>query len=236
MPKSGSTFLALAMSKLTGFPYITLARGTERNDQNLYLPYLIDSYSTSTITNSHVRATSPNIELIQQFNVRPVVMVRNIFDIVVSIRDHFHGEGFAFPTIYCNEKFKEMDEESQFDFIIELGIPWYFNFYVSWYEVKNRNLIDTLWISYEEAIEDWNATLNKIAEFYGISKSEKEITRALNTTLKKKKKDIRFNKGVAGRGITALSDEQKEKIVNFARFYPWVDFSSIGLKQYSYVE
>ena len=54
MPKSGSTFLVNSLSELTGFPYVSLAKGYERNDQNLYLPYLIDSYNISTVTHQHV--------------------------------------------------------------------------------------------------------------------------------------------------------------------------------------
>ena len=101
MPKSGSTFLANALSELTGYRYVNLAYAYERSEQNLYLPKLIDSFSFGSVTHLHVRATESTIDLMKMFSIRPVILVRNIFDIVVSIRDHMFNEGFEFPTFFC---------------------------------------------------------------------------------------------------------------------------------------
>jgi hypothetical protein len=228
-PKSGSTFMAKAMSHLTGYRYYDLADAYERNDQNLYLPKLIDVYSQGSVTHQHLRATGPNLELLNMFSIRPVIMTRNIFDTVVSIRDHMFKEGYAFPTFYCNERFAELDEHSQFDQIIELGIPWYFNFYVSWFEATRNHQIDALWINYEDVVQDWDKALVKLADFYGIEKTPEEIATALQQTREMKRTKTRLNKGVVGRGESALTTAQKDRIRSMARFYSWVDFSAIGI-------
>lgn len=229
LPKTGSTFLAQALSHLTGYRYVGLAYAYERNDQNLYLPKLIDAYNFGSVTHQHVRATGPNIELMNMFSIKPVILVRNIFDIVVSIRDHMFNEGYAFPTFYCNERFLDLDEASQIDQIIELGLPWYFNFYVSWQEVSLSKTIPTLWMQYDNVIKDWGKALDTITQFYNINKTEEDIATALTHTAEMKKRRTRINIGVAGRGRNTLSSEQKERVVNMARFYPWVDFSMLGI-------
>ena len=231
MPKSGSTFMANAISELTGYRRVPLAYAYERNDQNLYLPKLIDSYSFGTVGHLHVRATDSNIQLMNMFSIRPVILVRNIFDIVVSIRDHLFQESFEFPSFYCNEKFGELSEKQQFDCIIEQGLPWYFNFYVSWYVATLSGNIETLWLTFEDTVSDWKEALNNVARFHGIKKTDQEIEKALEQTKKKKRKVIRLNKGKVGRGSTALTNGQKKKIVSLSRFYPWVDFSKIGITQ-----
>jgi hypothetical protein len=230
MPKSGSTFMAKALSELTGYPYVNLAYAYERNEQTLYLPRLIDSYSFGSVTHLHVRATKSTIDLMKMFSIRPVVLVRNIFDIVVSIHDHMFQEGYEFPTFYCNEEFKALDEKSRFDFVIEHGIPWFFNFFVSWYEAFSKGRIDCLWLSYENVTSDWHKAIRTIADFYNIERTDEEIAQALERTLMKKRQQIRLNKGVVGRGSKSLTSEQKQKIVDLARFYPWVDFSMIGIQ------
>ena len=149
----------------------------------------------------------------------------------MSIRDHMFKEGFAFPTFYCNERFAELDEATQIDQIIELGIPWYFNFYVSWYEATSSNRIEALWMQYENVIESWVEALTMISQFYTLNKTKQEIEDALQRTMNMKKDRTRLNKGVAGRGDAALSDEQKEKIIEMSRFYPWVDFSLLGIEK-----
>lgn len=229
LPKSGSTFMAKAMMQLTGYRYHDLAYAYERNDQNLYLPKLIDAYSQGSVTHQHLRATGPNVELLKMFSIRPVIMTRNIFDIVVSIYDHIFLEGHAFPTFYCNERFDDLDEGRQLDQIIELGIPWYFNFYVSWFEVAEKNDVDTLWVRYEDVIQDWGRALAKLANFYGIEKTPEEIATALQQTQEMKRTETRLNVGISGRGNTKLTTAQKERIISMVRFYPWVNFSSIGI-------
>lgn len=231
LPKTGSTFMAKALSHLTGYRYVDLAYAYERNDQNLYLPKLVDAYSFGSVTHQHVRATGPNIKLMNMFSIKPVILVRNIFDIVVSIRDHMFNEGYAFPTFYCNEKFGDLDDTTQIDQIIEMGIPWYFNFYVSWYEATSSNRIEALWMQYENVIESWGEALTMISQFYTLNKTKQEIDDALQRTINMKKDRTRLNKGIAGRGDAALSDVQKEKIIKMSRFYPWVDFSLLGIEK-----
>ena len=106
MPKSGSTFMAHTLSELTGYRYVNLAYAYERNEQTLYLPKLIDSYSFGSVTHLHVRATESTIDLMKMFSIRPVILVRNIFDIVVSVRDHMFQEGFEIHTFYIDSEVK----------------------------------------------------------------------------------------------------------------------------------
>ena len=130
---------------------------------------------------------------------------------------------------FCDENFKKLDEKSQLDFIIEQGIPWYFNFYVSWHKAISEKRIEGLWLTYEEAVSDWHKALRKVADFYNINKTDEEIDDALQQTSIKSKKKIRLNKGIVGRGLTFLTEEQRDRIVRMARFYPWINFSNIGI-------
>jgi len=229
MPKSGSTFLANALSQLTGYRYAHLTYAYERSEQNLYLPKLIDSSGFGSVTHIHLRATEATLDLLKMFSVKPVILVRNIFDIVVSIRDHMFNEGYEFPTFYCDDGFKTMDVENQYDFIIEQGLPWYFNFYVSWIKAIENHRVEALWLVYDEMISDWDKTLKQVADFYHIPRTDGEIADALQQTIAINKKKTRLNKGISGRSRSALTEDQRRKIARMARFYPDVDFSPIGI-------
>jgi hypothetical protein len=228
MPRTASTFMTAVLSELTGYTNTSLEHG-----RHLYLPKLIDTYNYGTVTQLHLKANRQNLSLIKAFSIRPVILTRNIFDIVVSIRDFLYQESFSrFITFFCNEKYSELDEKTQYDFIIELGLPWYFHFFVSWYEACASKGIEALWLAYEDSVADWNTALRKITSFYRIDKSDKEIEDALQRTLENGRRKIlltRLNKGVSGRGRAALTLEQQEKIIGYARFYPWVDFTKIGI-------
>lgn len=232
MPKSGSTFLGVVLSELTGYRRIPLYYACGRTEQDLYLPALIDSYAFHTVTHQHTRATGSNLSLMHLFSIRPVVLVRNIFDTVVSIRDHLSNEGFGFHAFFCDERFNELDEKTQYDCIIELAIPWYFNFYVSWFNASSSGQADVSWLTYEEVMADKVEAIRAVARFCGFESATSDIKKAL-ARAQNGGLDIRFNKGVSGRGFSALTEGQREKIVNMARYYPYVDFSSMGIPQNS---
>ena len=59
------------------------------------------------------RASEANIQLMQAFRIRPVVLVRNIFDAMVSQLD-FHRNG-AYLNSYFRGDFLTLDETTQID-------------------------------------------------------------------------------------------------------------------------
>jgi hypothetical protein len=229
MPKSGSTFLARSLCQITGFEHTRLTYKFERNEQELYLPKLVDNYSRPIVTQQHTRATGPNIELFRRFEIRPVIVVRNIFDVVPSIRDYLLKEGVeGFPSLYATEHFTTLPEEEQHDFLITFAIPWYFNFYASWFDAANDGRVETLWLTYEELVKDWAAGIRAALDFYGLEHTDAEVGSTVEA-MQQRRQLTRMNKGIVGRGQTGLTQAQKDRITGMKRFYPWVDFSPIGL-------
>ncbi len=230
MPKSASSFLLNALAAATGHQVTDLTTGNERQEQDLYYPKLVDSYGSRTITRHHTRATRPNLKLMRKFRIRPVILVRNLLDVIPSTLDHLFNEGFEhFPFLYCNERFPELDRTSQIDCIIEMGLPWFYSFYVSWYDACAKGEIEAVWLTYEEMVGDWPAALRKVLEFYGLERDDTRIEEALAYTRRLDYEKIRVNEGRVGRGESLLSARQSQRIVDMARFYPWVDFSRVGI-------
>ncbi len=226
MQKSGSTFLRNLLLELTGYKNFPLVYGYLQNEQELYLSSVINSVKINTVTQQHLRATEPNLQIIQLFDINPIVLVRNIFDIVVSIYDHFHRESVIMPMAYLNDQVFELQDNKIFDLIVDLIIPWYFNFYVSWYVAWSEKKCNMLWVTYEELIRNKTEVLGNIAKFYELDKTNEEIKICIEKTMKT---NIRMNKGIVGRGNEFLNGEQKQKIIRLASYYPWVDFSRIGI-------
>jgi hypothetical protein len=230
MPRTASTFLSEALCELTGFKRAELADAYVENEQELDLPRLLDAYGYGTVTQQHVLANARTVELMQRYSIRPIVLVRNVFDVVISIRDFLHTEGCGkWPTFFCvDERFRELDEATQLEQIVELGLPWYFDFFVSWAEATRGKALETLWVTYEDAVGDWHGTLARIAAFYGIERDADAIELALERT-RARASALRLNKGITGRGETLLHASARERVERYARFYSDIDFSPIGL-------
>lgn len=224
MPKSGSTFLAAALAAATGFEFETLSYGYEQNEQDLYLPALVRICRRNTVTQQHMRASDPNVRLIDSFGLTPIVLVRSLPDVVVSLFDHLHRTALKASMAYVNEQFFELDRTAQIDLIVELFMPWYVSFYVSWWDAEARGKCPVIWVRYEDVIADNAATMERILAAAGVARDRDAIQRGIAHA---KSGDVKLNKGVTGRGREFLSDAQRAHIAGLARHYPWVDFSRI---------
>jgi tetratricopeptide (TPR) repeat protein len=226
VPKSASTFLKNLLGSVTGFRDLFTVYAAGQSEHEVYLPTLRESAHLDTVTQQHCRASDANIHLMQAFGIRPVVLVRNIFDSVMSLLD-FYNRG-AFQTSYFRADWQVQDEETKIDLLIENVIPWYFQFVASWDLAEKQQRLEILWLTYEELIADKPSGVLKVLEFYGLGASRRGVEERIRE-IESEKRTNRFNKGIAGRGKSGLNDRQKEQIRRVTRFYPSTDFSRIGL-------
>ncbi len=225
-PKSGSTFLKNLLLNLSGYADAFMVASPGQFEQELYLPTLQETAHLDTVTQQHARASDANIHLMQAFGIKPVVLVRNIFDAVVSLLD-FYDKG-AFKNSFYREDWPSLDAETKIDLVIDNLVPWYFQFFASWALAEKQGRIDVQWLTYEELIADKTTSVLKVLEFYGLGAALRGVEQRIRE-IESEGRRIRFNKGVAGRGKSGLSDTQKERIRSLARYYPATDFSRIGL-------
>ena len=129
-PKSGSTWLTLLLKRLLDWPLVPLVNGYDRREQEVdALPLLRYPDINILSPHQHCRASQPTVDFIKAFRVTPIVMTRNVFDSVVSLRDHLVRESRAMPMAYVDDEFLKWDAERQYDFVIEMFLPWLLSFY-----------------------------------------------------------------------------------------------------------
>lgn len=226
MPKSASTFLITCLSNLLELPHVPLSFHFERSEQDLYLPSLLYFASVDTLSQHHLRATDANMRLINLFSIKTILLVRNIFDAVVSLRDHFMVEGPIFMGCHVDESFPAMDKQAQYDMLVDLATPWFIHFYVSWYRAVRNRRVNVFWLTYEDLITDPVVRIGEICSFVGISKATMEIDKEIAKSLRQK---VRLNVGKSGRGVSELGQARINQVMRMSSYYPDVDFSRIGI-------
>ena len=226
VPKSASTFLKNLLANVTGYRDLFAVYAAGQSEHEIYLPTLREFAHLDTVTQQHCRASDANVHLMQAFGIRPVVLVRNIFDSVMSLLD-FYNKG-AFQTSYFRADWPALDEEAKIDLLIENVIPWYFQFVASWDLAEKQQRLELHWLSYEDLVADKASSILKVLEFYGLGASRRGVEQRIGE-IESEERKIRFNKGVTGRGKSGLSDRQKEQIRHLTRFYPSTDFGRMGL-------
>ncbi len=226
VPKSASTFLKNLLVNVTGYRDLFTVYAAGQSEHEIYMPTLRESAELNTVTQQHCRASDANVHLMQAFGIRPVVLVRNIFDSVMSLFD-FYNQG-AFQTSYSRADWPALDQETKIDLLIENVIPWYFQFVASWDLAEKQKRVEVHWLSYEDLVADKPSSVLKVLEFYGLGASRRGVEQRLKE-IESEGRKIRFNKGVTGRGRSGLKDRQKEQIRRLTRYYPSTDFGRIGL-------
>mgnify|MGYP006416936439 FL=1 len=225
LPKSGSTFLVKVLEQVTGYQTFFLGYH-QLNEQDLYLPNLIDAWSMDVISHQHTRPSAPNLALMEQFAIRPVILTRNAYDATVSQTDHLERESTQTPLLNVPDDFMDRSRAERLDMVIDLAMPWYIRFVGDWRHADAKGDVERLWLRYEDLITDGVDVVGKILDFHGLARDDGVIERAL---VQARGQGSRLNKGVAGRGDAELSDEQKNRINALTRHYPGLDFSCIDL-------
>lgn len=226
VPKSASSFLKNVLVGVTGYRDVLLAASPGQFEQEIYLPTLKHAARVDSVTQQHSRASEMNIQLMQAFGIRPVVLVRNIFDSVISLLD-FYDNG-AYFTSFFRADYTSLDRETRVDLLIDNLVPWYFQFVSSWSEAAKQKRFDVHWLTFEGLVSDKKGSIGDILKYYGLGAPNRAIEEAIKIAESEKRR-TRFNRGVAGRGASGLTDRQKERIRRFADYYPSTDFSCIGL-------
>lgn len=226
-PKSGSSYISRTLAAILGTEFIFIAGSKKNkpdreifltNEQILSFEKLEPLSRKSFVSQAHCIATDRNIGLIKYFDITTIVLVRNIFDTCISLRDHILKDANKKQIVaIISSEFPSWPEEKQLDLIVDLFVPWYIKFYVSWY-----NCSQTM-VTYESMVSNQVEFFRSLLKQCGHEFSKAEIESKLNLDLQPKG---RFNKGVVGRG-EKLSSDQKNRILTFLTYYPEVDFDLI---------
>lgn len=223
MPKSGSTLFQKIMIEATGFfPHKLCANF--RQEQNILEAKLLDGLGFSSVSCHHTRAFASNVDLLSGFDIRPIVLTRNVFDAIVSFRDHVVADFQETAIFNRPPHFADLDPEGQYDTIIDLVGPWYLGFVSEWQSAA----IEKIFVDYDDLIESPISVTATCLQFLDLTVSPPRLEAAVVDALAAG--ETRLNVGRKGRGDSALSEDQKTRIRRLASTaFPGTDFSRVGL-------
>lgn len=226
-PKSGSSYVSRNLAALIGYEFCFISGSIKNkpdktilltNEQILTYSKLLRCSRKNIVSQAHCLATDRNMGLIKYFDIKTIILVRNIFDVCVSLRDHILNDQNQKQIIaVVDNSYASLSSDRQLDFIVDFFVPWYLKFYVSWYRQS------PFFVSYEDMLSDEKDFFCSLLDYCGKHQDIKFIGQKLDVNLQPKG---RFNKGLAGRG-SELTKSQKDRILNLLEYYPDVNFDRI---------
>lgn len=223
MPKTASTFITSCIHQAFSLEWVNLSVpahkpseiGAHLKEQEPDEIALIRAgmMMKGYVAQHHMRLSPYVARLLQRYNVKPIVLFRNILDVIVSADDmimeyrlkmsekasHFFSDGL--PQTY-----HKLSRDERLLMFAQHRASWLVRFYVSWKKHEAYGLIRPLWISYEDDfLTDKKMMVAKIIAYLG--QQEKVVPTQVLRIFEDKSdsKDKRINLGIAGRGADAPS-------------------------------
>jgi len=229
-PKSGSTYLARLIANAGGYAKRHLSDSFKGGEHEPSAARLLLNHPDDYVTQLHVRCSLGTAMMIEKFSLLPVVLYRDIFDTVVSMKDDLKNDlneypDFAspFPIAYIPNDVRLMADDDVLSFVIDILVPWYLGFFASWSRYPGRKIF----LCYREVTEDTPGVLRRISAYYQLAWSEGDIRKAIDEAAQQ---ETRRNVAVAGRG-RQLADHHRQRIVQLSRHFRGIDFLPIGISQ-----
>lgn len=211
------------VSEIGGFQKVSLVPAYGTREQELSAGKCHKFRNSNFIAQHHVRYSDYTHSLISRFDLTPVVLVRDIFDTVVSLRDHIRKESPVWPMASVTEEHANLPDSDLERLIVDLLVPWYVNFYVGW----AMSPVNYLLVRYEDVVNNPSGSIEEILRASGYYPRRQEVPRALEK-VKSGGLSHRFNVGKTGRG-TDLNSGAVEHVKRLTSYYPSIDFSPMGV-------
>lgn len=236
-PKCGGTFIRDVLGRACGAGLSRPGHALGGRDVTPYLPTLAIQLLSPTgpaclMTHAHMIGHHANIQLLNLFGIKPVVMKRSIPDMLCSFSDMVEQEatdasgGYNW-SLLCgvptDPSFLGLSKDARRDFLVFHQAPWYIQFYASWLRAARARRIDVHWTSFEDFRADPVAAITGILDFYGLAHLSASVPKLVEEAEASKGR-LRFNRGVSGRGLAFLTPEHLAHLHRLAAGYPDIDF------------
>jgi hypothetical protein len=231
-PKAAGTFFRqAAMEAFGGGCLVRFTQAQGGRDGTPYLPNFISSYldaeRPATVGHMHMQALPANRNFIEMFGIKPVIMLRDIPDMLASYWDMLVADPVARADgLNCliPQDFLSLGRDEKADFMIDIVAPWYASYFATWKSYHNDAPQTVCVLHYNEFQDDPAGTLFRALQHAGFQ-TERARCEAAIEKVWGNRGNFRFNKGVTGRGREYFSSAHLERLDRMLSLYkqlePW---------------
>ena len=226
-PKAAGSFLRAAVEQATGGQLMRCCYAQGGRDAQPYLPTFIAYYAGARgagpmVAHLHMQAFPANRAFVEGFGIRPVVMVRNIADMLASYWDMLEDGGSGLPMgINCTipDDFRLWPAAQRADFMIDVIGPWYVGYYATWLNYHRTHPERMCLVQYADLMANPAGTLFRLLEACGSGVGLDTCRKAIGTIWRERRLH-RFGEDVTGRGEDYFSPAQRDRLARMLSYYP----------------
>ena len=233
-PKAAGTYLRSAAIVATGGRLVRTVHAQGGRDASFYLPTFLLYYAAGVparplVTHVHMQALPANQHFIRALDLKPVLMMRSIPDMLASYLDMLESDPMS-PDNWLNiavpAHYATLDDGAKADFMIDTMAPWYASYFSTWLSFTRADPGRMLWLDYEAFRADPVSALQSLLSHSGFARSQQDCQLAL-AAVWEDRASFRFNQGISGRGRLRFTPAQLARLKRLLAYYPelepWTD-------------
>ena len=225
-PKAAGTFFRQAAMGAIGGELFRMSHAQGGRDGVPCLPNFLACYLgqdlPQIVVHIHMQAFPANRHLLSAFGIRPVIMLRNIPDMLASFWDMLEEDAVARAEgLNCivPADFTGLSAAQKADFMVDMVAPWYASYFASWKNFVDEAPKEVCVLRYRHFRRDPAESLHAAITHAGFVVSRAVCTASLESVWAAKD-NFRYNKGTEGRGKAYLSSRHIEEIARKLSYYP----------------
>jgi len=188
--------------------------------------YLCACHAENYIVHLHTHCYNTLPLFLKTFDIRTTILTRNIFDTLVSTKEHLDKNMHLAHIVNPPTRYREMEEKDRFNFVIDHVTPWLLKFHTSWALARDNGWVLATWLDYEDIIKAPLDSLRKIFDELNLDDSDFDFESMINFSDQQKSN---LNVGISGRGEKTFSDQQIDRIRQIAAPFSEFPLDKIGL-------
>jgi hypothetical protein len=225
-PKAAGTFFRSAAVLATDGQLVRTVHAQGERDAQFYLPTFLAYYlgkltDHTLVTHVHMQALAANQRFIEALDLKPIVMVRPIPDMLASYFDMLETDPASrIEGLNCRipPAFPTMTHAQKTDFLIDMLGPWYASYFATWLDYGGRTHDRVHLMSYDAFRADPAPQLQAALAHAGIFLTLGTCRTAIDKSWPERH-SMRFNQGVAGRGRRYFTDAQFARLDRMLGYY-----------------
>jgi hypothetical protein len=226
-PKAAGTFLRSAAIVAIDGQLRRIVHAQGGRDAQPYLPILIAYYSNAfgnapLVSHVHMQALPANRRFMEALDLKPVIMLRSIPDMLASYWDMLETDAQArLDGINCTipPMFPSMSRSDKADFLIEVVGPWYAGYYATWLEYVRQAPERVLLLRYDEFARGPAETLSRVLVHAGVARPLERCQQAIDE-IWNERNTHRFNRGETRRGREYFTWRHVDRLARMLSYYP----------------
>jgi hypothetical protein len=225
-PKAAGTFLRTAAIEAVNGQLVRIVHAQGGRDAQPYLPTFIAYYlgkltERVLVGHAHMQALPANRNFIEALNLRPVIMLRALPDMLASYWDMLESDPAARAEgLNCAipDGFVAMSRDDKADFLTDMVAPWYASYFASWLRFADDEPGRVCVLTYRDFVASPAATLHLALSHARLGQPQVVCQAALDKVWKERL-TLRFNHGVEGRGRRYFSPSRISRMARLLSHY-----------------